>query len=343
MGKEKFLKELELSELVLKQQPNNQMALASKGTAFINLGRLEEALEFLNKAFKLNPNDYNVINNIGMTLCLLKKYKESIKYFDMCIKLDPKSYMAYNGKGISLFQLQDYKSAVACYNIAIALNPQCYDAINSKSLALAQLGQCEDSFRNFEKMTENLETKQMFLCNKASSLLRSNRYSESILYYDKCMSIKHGTETFKFALFHKTEALFLIDRFKEALSCAEQLIELEPSKKENLYMKGKALQQMERYEEALDVFEKIIKIYPNFSEVVGSVGFCLFKLNRDAESVKYYKRCIKLIDPKDESQREFLSYMKDNLQIANEMVRSAEETEDDVNDFYQILLRFDLN
>ena len=94
--KEKFLQEIELFDLILKNQPKNQLVLTKKGTALCNLGRFEEGLKYFNKSVKLNPNDYITINNIGITLCFLKKFEESIKYFDMCIKLDPKSYIAYS-------------------------------------------------------------------------------------------------------------------------------------------------------------------------------------------------------------------------------------------------------
>ena len=294
----------------------------------------------LSKALKHHPNEYNTLKNIALTLTKLNRFEESIKYFDLCIKICPEIALAFELKGNALLQLQDYKRAIICYNIAISLDPHCSNAKHNKSIALSFLNEYKDSS---DEMSNDPKIKQSFLYNKGTTLFMSNRFNESIEYYDKCMSVRQGTESFKLALFQKTEALLRTDRFNEGLICANQQLKLDSRKKENFLVKGKILQQFSRFDEAVQVFDEAIQIDPNYIEAIGYRGHCLLKLYQFIESIEYCTRCIVLINKNGHDDPDFTSFIKENLKAAYKCQIMKQENKEKMDDFYKVLSRFDTN
>lgn len=100
---------------------------------------------------------------------------------------------------------------------------------------------------------------------------------------------------------------------------------------------------MKRYDESLEVFEKALKIDPNYVNGLGDAGHCLMNSKRWSESVKYCAQCIELIDENDESKSNLLNYVEDILLTSLNFGLIAQENNEKVDDFYQILLKFDIN
>jgi tetratricopeptide (TPR) repeat protein len=77
---------LELLDAALRLEPNHWYALAKRGLALYNLGRVEEADESFRRALQLNPSHAETLNNYGLVLERLgniegarKHYAESLR------------------------------------------------------------------------------------------------------------------------------------------------------------------------------------------------------------------------------------------------------------------------
>ncbi|MDR2861165.1 MAG: tetratricopeptide repeat protein [Syntrophobacterales bacterium] len=66
---------------VLKQNPENVIALTNLGAMYSNFAKYDEAFDFLKQAKNLNFIDYNLYHNLGVVSIGLKREREAKKYF----------------------------------------------------------------------------------------------------------------------------------------------------------------------------------------------------------------------------------------------------------------------
>ena len=99
----------------LKWDPKNGYALLMMGNIFAKYKNdIETGMKYYNQALKINPEDNIAINNIGANLLQLGKIKEGVDYLEKAYKLNPNypntSYglaMAYDNLG-NPFKAFDY-------------------------------------------------------------------------------------------------------------------------------------------------------------------------------------------------------------------------------------------
>ncbi|MBN2372689.1 sulfatase-like hydrolase/transferase [bacterium] len=95
--KEDFDKAIQKYEEVLKEDPDNKMALYSVGLRYISLGRPKEALISFQKITKIDPQNFDALNILGLIYDLLCMPDEAIKSFKTAIQINNKAeHIHYN-------------------------------------------------------------------------------------------------------------------------------------------------------------------------------------------------------------------------------------------------------
>jgi tetratricopeptide (TPR) repeat protein len=90
-------------------------------------------------------------------------------------------------------------------------------------------------------------------------------------------------------LVNKGFSLYRFGKYKEALSCYDKALELNPKNANAWINKGLYLYDFDRYEEAIKCYDKAIKIDPNLALAWAGKGASLYELKRYKEA----KECIK--------------------------------------------------
>ncbi|MFC1981628.1 tetratricopeptide repeat protein [Chloroflexota bacterium] len=98
-------------------------------------------------------------------------------------------------------------------------------------------------------------------------------------------------------LAHNAASLNSLGKYKEALSCTDRAIEMDPGLPEIWTNRGIALAGLGRVEEALACYDRSISINPKSAVTWYDRGNALLMLKRDEEALKCFNRAIK-IDPK---------------------------------------------
>lgn len=94
----------------------------SKGDAFVNQGKYNEAIECYDKVLEIDPNHIIAWNNKGWALNELGRYSEAVACLDKALQLDPNLAVAWSNKGYALEKLGKYTEAQECYDKAKELN-----------------------------------------------------------------------------------------------------------------------------------------------------------------------------------------------------------------------------
>ncbi len=116
---EKYVKALELSP------PKSELAslLCNLGNCCRQLGRLQEAVEYLEKARELDDSLKEIHNILGTCLYQMGRYAEAIECFEKAISIDPGSAIDYANIGSNLRKLGIIPAAIKWYEMALELDP----------------------------------------------------------------------------------------------------------------------------------------------------------------------------------------------------------------------------
>jgi tetratricopeptide (TPR) repeat protein len=92
-----------------------------KGTHFLGVGKLHEAIATLSTAIALRPDYAIAYNNRGLAYYKQNKYAKAAGDFQKAIQLNPNDVLAYNNAAVVYCRQGDYDKALLYLHNAIAL------------------------------------------------------------------------------------------------------------------------------------------------------------------------------------------------------------------------------
>ena len=228
--KNNYKEALELYENVLRLNENKRKLL-----------KLDEAINYYDKALKINNNNENTLYNKAIALSLkgnnqdsndlLTKAKsikdsEDILYAFELNNLNDKNYSKvneifdcfinenkqitnpgiYNIKAQSLYEEEKYEDALKYIEKALELNPNYNYAINTKANILDKMGKKDEALLLYQKVAEGEQDNIIFLLNYALSLLENKNKEKSKEIFEKVKSLYKQSQN---NLFSESEIEFI--------------------------------------------------------------------------------------------------------------------------------------
>ncbi|MBA2528068.1 MAG: tetratricopeptide repeat protein [Pyrinomonadaceae bacterium] len=150
------------------------------GRAFLQDGRINEAISELSTAASLDPRLGDAHNLLGVAYAqkgLQDRAKES---YERAVKAEPEDAQTLNNLGFSLYQNGNYRAAIDRLKRAVKLAPRDERILNNLGLALCRIGRFEEAYKNFARAGGELRGN----LNVAKMLERFGREEEAIKYYE---------------------------------------------------------------------------------------------------------------------------------------------------------------
>jgi tetratricopeptide (TPR) repeat protein len=111
-----------------KAQANTNAVLANKtGIAYHQMGDLNNAKKYYERAIKLDKKYAEAINNLGTIHYARKSYGNAIKQYEKALELQPDSPSFLTNLGTAYFARKKYPEAIRYYARAVAIDPQIFD------------------------------------------------------------------------------------------------------------------------------------------------------------------------------------------------------------------------
>ena len=107
----KYEKSIEIADNILLEKPEHVLTLNIKGLSLSELGKLDSAKQYFEKALKLKPDDFMIAYNMGIALHESKNHELAVEYLKKALKIRPMR----NGYLIlfeSLYALERYGEAM---------------------------------------------------------------------------------------------------------------------------------------------------------------------------------------------------------------------------------------
>jgi len=155
------------------------------GRAFLQSGRLNEAIAELSTAVSLDPKLAAAHTLLGVAFDqkgLRDRAKES---YEKAVRAEPEDAQTLNNLGFSLYQNGNYRAAIDRLKRAVKLAPSDERILNNLALALCRVGKFEEAYKHFARAGGEVTGR----LNTATMLERFGRDDEAIKYYEAARRI----------------------------------------------------------------------------------------------------------------------------------------------------------
>jgi tetratricopeptide (TPR) repeat protein len=115
-----------------------------------SLGRHEEALSCIYRAFPVAPRSAHIFNTRSMILDALGRHDEALADVQSALSIDPELPDALNNRGIHYARVGRFEAALSCYERSLALDPGQLQTRYNRSTSLLSLGHWLRGFKEFE-------------------------------------------------------------------------------------------------------------------------------------------------------------------------------------------------
>jgi len=142
----------------------------------IELGKVDEAANFLDQIEKHNPGDLNVPLQRGMLFMQKREYEDALKHFMIVYEKMPNYFPVLNNIGTAYFGWRKYNDAIIYYKKALEIVPGADFIKIILAASLMRRGYLDESVRYYKSVLKNSPE----AIGTRSDMLMAMLYSESI-------------------------------------------------------------------------------------------------------------------------------------------------------------------
>jgi len=149
-----FNKVFELSNNILKNDPENDFILNLVGLSYQKLQNFYKAEDFFIKAIRINKENINAATNIANNYKYILNYKKSEEYYKFALKINSKHVIALINFGNLKFLTAKYDEAVDLLKKAETLNSTLIPTLVNLAIVYQSLGNFKEAINSLEKINK---------------------------------------------------------------------------------------------------------------------------------------------------------------------------------------------
>ena len=258
-------------DLALDKNPDNILALNSRGVALNALQRFDEALASYDRAIALQPDFVEALLNRGDTLKELQRLDEALASVDRALAVQPDHAGAHYSRGVALHALERFDEALASYDRALALRPDYAEALANRGVALRVLRRFDEALASYDRALAALPDNAEVHARRGEVLFELRRYPEALASCDRALALSPDSPE---AHCNRGNALSMLERFDEALASYDLAVALRPDYADAYNNRGVTLLALKEFDAALRCHERALALQPDFPEAHCNEGFC---------------------------------------------------------------------
>jgi len=134
----------------VEKNPNVWVAHYNLGNAYLQAGRIEDAIEQYDQAVRIEPDHQEVQNNLAFALLQAGRVSDAIVHLEEVVRINPRSATGHYNLGNTYLRAGRGQDATGQYEQAVRLNPDYVPAHVNLGFALAQRGRFDEAMRHWE-------------------------------------------------------------------------------------------------------------------------------------------------------------------------------------------------
>ena len=218
-------------------------------------GHIQEALGLYQKILQASIENFDALHMAGVACKQLGMIEQALIYFEKAIFVQPLNAVVQSNYGNLLLICKHYEQAVSAYGCAISLNENFADAHYNRGIAFSSLGKYEEAIGSYSRAIElNKESVEYYL-SRGNAFLELARYELAISDYQSILEFRENDYK---ALLNLGLAYFGEKKINLSLQSFLKAESIEDKESELHYFKGNALREMGRASEALKSYLRAI-------------------------------------------------------------------------------------
>ncbi|MGB3514347.1 MAG: tetratricopeptide repeat protein [Microcoleaceae cyanobacterium] len=299
LNQKKWQQAITISQQIVQIKPQPK-AYKIIGNALQAMGKLEEALDWYNRALEIKPDFVEVYANLGTIFAQQKQWEKAISYYRKAISVKPEFAGAYRNLGKIYTQVNQLVAAAECLEQALKIEPgkataEEYLSLGNTFSENEKLDQAVACYKKAIQLNPQLVEASYKL---GEIFIQNGQWGEAITYYQRVISANPNSG----AAYQKLgDALLQQEQIESALQNYQKAQQLEPNNTEvkgkigEIYYKtGESLQAEGKIEEAIKVYRQATENYPEFDIPYGKLGEIFTQQEKWEEVVTVYKRASEL-------------------------------------------------
>lgn len=293
------------------------------GVTYLNMGKMDFALDNFTKSYELNTNFNNAKEGMGRALLQSGRKLEAIKHFEEILEKDSDNYVVGLLLGKLFAEQESMEQAGECFEHCIKISSDKLEAYTELGKLLMSQKKYIDAIKVYLSYISINEDDYIGHYNLASCYYQTNEFDKAISEYEKAIKLnpKSYNSIFNLALIYeekneydkalegyKAAILLKIDfvdaynnlgilfskqqRQLDALATYANGIKASPNSFRLFYNMGVVLFDLRRYRDAADAFKKAVEINPQDNEVYYYLGATLTELKNYDEAIKAYSKAL---------------------------------------------------
>lgn len=271
--------------------PKHCDALHLLGVVAAQTQNHQRAVMLIDQAIEINPKSAAAYNHRGLALQELKQLDAAVASLDKALALEPTYVEAHYNRGNVLRELKQLGAAVASYDKAIALQPDFAEAYINRGVALKELEQPGAAVASYDKAIALKPNSAVAYSNRGNALKELRQLDAAVASYDKAIALKLD---YADAHFNRGNALKELKQLDAALASYDRAVALRPDFAEAYYNRGNALKDLQQLDAAVASLNKVIALQPDFAEAYYNRGLALQELTQLDEALASYDKAIAL-------------------------------------------------
>jgi len=154
MAKQDWDKAISLFGNAIKTQPGNIDAYVGRSAAYLNTGKLENALADADNAVKLNPKSALAHGQKAIVEKMLGQDDAAMNDLTKALGLDGNYAWAYAQRAHILSKQGEQEKALADVDKALKASPKFADAFRVRAWILSRMGKCKEASEDFVKVAQ---------------------------------------------------------------------------------------------------------------------------------------------------------------------------------------------
>ena len=245
---------------------DNYLVYNNLGTALLERGQVEAAVESLAKVLEVRPHNDRGLYNMALALRAQGKIEEAAHHLARALQSNPSMAEAYNNLGIILVVQERPEDAIILFREAIAINPRMEQAHTNLGTALISQGLADEALVHFLKAVE---------LNPYKAQAHNN--------LGAVVDLQGGS--------------------REALSHYQRALELSPDSVLTYLNMGKTYMNLGNLDEAVAHFAEAIKIQPDLVDAHLHLGLVKTNQGRVQEAIAHFQQVVRLDPAHGEAQQ----------------------------------------
>jgi tetratricopeptide (TPR) repeat protein len=251
---------------VLDEDPKNFDALMTIGTAYQRLGRIEDAMRYIQLGRDLYPKSGEPFSRLAsLTLATPKPAPEMVvQLMEAAVKLDPNNAGYLYNLGWTYDQVGETAKATELYQRAIKASPLTFEAMNNLALIYTSGGQPDRALPLLDQAIRTDPENEAVYVNAANYYARQRDWKQALQHYDRALQINPASSI---AVVERGRIYLDQGETEKAVDNLSRGLEIDPHSFDAYMLLSSAYEKLGHIKEAIAAVEEAQRIRSDAPEV----------------------------------------------------------------------------